>query len=176
MTGRWPALVIAAAATAVAVCACASSPSGGASATPTAVALDHCLVGTWKSSTISGGITIAGARVTLSGGAGEVLTISASGSLGTDDTHTAPLSGAAPDGTAYKLVQSGTAFGSISATAGRIAVKLNQPTQLTVSLYRNGTLLQTQHPGSATDSYACAAGSSLVITGAGGTVSTYSPG
>jgi hypothetical protein len=178
MTRRRLAIVIASAATALAVCSCDSSPSVGATATPTptAVALDHCLVGTWKSMTISGNISIAGARVTLSGGAGEVLTIAASGSLRTDDNNTAPLTGAATDGTAYKLAQTGTATGTISATAGRIAVKLDQPTQLTVSLYRNGALLQSQHPGSATDSYTCTAGSSLVITGGGGTVSTYSPG
>ncbi len=178
MRRRAGAIAIAATATALAVSACDSSPSGGATAgpTPTAVALDHCLVGTWKSVTISGNITVAGTRVTLSGGAGEILTIAASGSLSTDDTGTAPLSGTASDGTAYKLVQAGTAKGTISASAGRIAVKLDQPTELTVSLYKNGALLQSQHPGSATDSYSCAIGSSLVITGAGGTVSTYTPG
>jgi hypothetical protein len=176
MTHRRLAVVIASAMGAAAVCSCDSSPSASATATPTPLVLDHCLVGSWKSMTISGSITVAGVSVTLSGGAGELLTIGASGILSTDDTHTAPLTGTAADGTSYKLAQTGTATGTIIAGAGRIAVKLDQPTQLTVSLYRNGALLQSQHPGSATDSYTCTAGSSLVITGGGGTVSTYSPG
>ena len=45
-----------------------------------------------------------------------------------------------------------------------------------MTLSKDGTVVQTQHPGSATDSYTCCPGASLVITGAGGTVSTYAPG
>ena len=175
MTSRRLPLILAVTTATIAVCSCDSPPTASASPTPTPVVLDHCLVGTWKSATISGSISISGARVPLSGGAGEVLLIGPTGSVSTDDTHTAPLAGTAPDGSAYKLAQSGTATGRISASAGRISVKLDQPTQLTVSLFRNGALVQSQHPGSATDSYTCTAGSSLVITGSGGTVSTYSP-
>ena len=76
----------------------------------------------------------------------------------------------------YKLTQTGTATGTITAAGGRITVTLDQPTPLTVTLSKNGASLQSQHPGSATDSYTCTAGSSLVITGGGGTVSTYAPG
>ena len=172
---RFP-IAPAAAAMAIAVCSCGSSVDSGATATPTAVALSTCLVGTWKSVSISGSITVAGSRVTLSGGAGELLTITAGGSIRTDDRTTAPLAGTASDGSAYTLAQSGTATGTISATGGRITVKLDQPTPLTITLSKNGTVLQSQHPGSATDSYTCAVGTSLVITGAGGTVSTYGPG
>ncbi len=169
-------LAIAMTATAAAVlCSCDSSPASS-SASPTAVALDHCVVGTWKSTNISGGITIAGARVTLSGGAGELVTVASSGTIRTDDSNTAPLTGTAADGSAYKLAQTGSATGTVTAAGGRLAVKLDQPTPLTVSLYKNGALLQSQHPGSATDTYSCTAGSSLVITGGGGTVSTYAPG
>lgn len=175
MTRRGLATVVAAAVTAVIACSCGSG-TGGATPTPTAVALDHCLVGTWKSMTITGSISVGGARITLSGGAGELLTIAASGSIRTDDSNTTALTGTAADGTAYKLAQTGTATGTIGASAGRVAVKLDQPTPLTVTLFKNGAVLQSQHPGSATDSYTCTAGSSLVITGGGGTVSTYSPG
>ncbi len=168
-------LVAIAVAIALAACSCGSSPSD-ATATPTAVVLDHCLVGTWKSTKVTGTITIAGAPVTLSGGAGEVITVAATGAIRTDDGNTAPLTGTVAGGSMYKLAQSGTATGTISATAGRVAVKLDQPTALTVTLSKDGAVLQSQHPGSATDSYTCAAGSSLVITGGGGTVSTYAPG
>lgn len=169
-------IVIAAAATAIAACSCGSS-SSDATATPTAVVLDHCLVGTWKSSNVTGNITIAGSPVTLSGGARELITISTNGAIRTDDSNTAPLSGTAADGSTYKLTQSGSATGTISATGGRIAVRLDQPTTLTVTLSKNGTVVQSQQPpASATDSYTCTAGSLLVITGGGGTVSTYSPG
>ncbi len=172
MTRRF--LVVIAAATATGACSCGSSPSD-ATATPTAVVLDHCLVGRWKSTNVTGSITIAGSPVTLSGGAGEVITIAATGAISTDDSNTAPLTGAAA-GSRYMLAQSGTATGTISATGGRVAVKLDQPTTLSVTLSKDGTVVQSQHPGSATDSYTCAAGSSLVITGGGGTVSTYAPG
>jgi hypothetical protein len=174
MTRRGLPILLAAAAGAVA--SSCGSPAAPSSATPTAVALDHCLVGRWKSSGISGTIVISGASVTLSGGAGEVLTVTAAGAIRTDDTNTTPLTGSAADGTAYKLAQTGTATGRITAAGGRITVTLDQPTPLTVSLYRNGALLQSQHPGSATDSYTCTAGSSLTITGGGGTVSSYLPG
>lgn len=176
MTRRGFSTILAAAATGIALCSCGSSADSGATATPTAVALDPCLVGTWKSVSISGGITVAGSRVTLSGGAGELLTVTAAGSIRTDDTNTAPLAATAADGSTYKLAQSGTATGTISATGGRITVKLDQPTPLTVTLSKDGTVLQSRHPGSATDAYTCAARTSLVITGAGGTVSTYAPG
>ncbi len=176
MTSQRVPVLLAVTATAFALCSCNSSQNGGASPTPTAVALDHCLVGTWKSANISGGITVGGSRVTLSGGEGEVLTITATGSINTDDSNTAPLTGTGTDGSGYKLTQSGSATGTISATAGRIAVKLDQPTPLTITLSKDGAVLQSQHPGSATDSYTCTAGSSLVITGGGGTVSTYAAG
>jgi hypothetical protein len=169
-------LMLATAATAVALCSCGSSPDSGTATTPTAVAPDSCLVGTWQTVSISGSITVAGSRVTLSGGAGELLTISASGSIRTDDSNTALLAGTASDGSAYKVAQSGTATGTIRATGGRITVTLDQPTPLTITLSKNGTVLQSQHPGAATDSYTCMAGTSLVITGSGGTVSTYAPG
>ena len=174
MTRRLPAAVAGAAAI-LAVCSCAST-SAGATPTPSAPTFDSCLVGTWKSMSISGTITVAGSRIALMGGAGEVLTIAASGGIRTDDTGTAPLTGMGTEGSVYTLAQSGTATGTIGAAGGRIAVKLDQPTSLTVTLSKNGTVVQSQHPGSATDSYTCAAGSSLVITGGGGTVSRYAPG
>jgi molecular chaperone DnaK len=160
----------------VAICSCGSPTGSGVTPAPSAPPPDSCLVGTWKSVSISGGITVAGARVSLTGGAGELLTITAAGSILTDDSNTSPLAGTASDGSVYKLTQSGTATGTVRAVGGRIAVTLDQPTPLTVTLSRNGTTLQSQHPGSATDSYMCAGSTSLIITGAGGTVSTYAPG
>ncbi len=158
----------------VAVCSCGSSP-GAATATPspTAAVLDACLVGSWKSTDISGTITVSGAPITLTGGAGELLTITSAGTVRTDDSATTPLTGTGTDGSTYKLVQSGTGTGTIGGTAGQLQVKLDQPTPVTVTLSKNGAVLQTQHPGSATDSYTCAPGASLVITGRGGTVIRY---
>ncbi len=167
------ALAIAAAAGGVAavLCSCGDAPT--ATATSTATVVDGCVVGTWRTTSISGGITIAGVRTALTGGAGELLVISPSGAIRTDDRNTAPLTGSGSDGSAYTLTQTGTATGTVTAVSGHMTVTLDQPTPLTVSLYKNGVLLQSQHPGSATDSYTCAPASSLVITGAGGTVSTY---
>ncbi len=176
MTRGRRAIVTAVTGTTLCICSCGSPQGTGAGASPTAVTLDHCLVGSWKSASISGGLTVGAAEVNLTGGAGEVLVIDTSGALRTDDSNTAPLTGTAMDGTAYKITETGKGTGTVSATAGRIAVKLDQPTQVTVTLSKNGAVVQTQHPGSATDSYTCSPASSLVITGGGGTVSTYSPG
>jgi hypothetical protein len=167
-----------AAAAAVAACDDAATTSS-AGPTPTAAAgpsaVDPCLVGTWKSTGITGTFTIGGAVVRLAGGSGEVLTIDAGGRIHTDDSSTAPVGGTAPGGADYRLVQSGTATGTIASSGGRIKVDLDQPTTLTVTLYKNGNAIQSQHPGSANDSYTCASRSSLVITGGGGTVTRYAP-
>ena len=110
----FPAVAVALAA----ACSCGPSSDTAASASPTAAVLDHCLVGTWKSMTISGGLTISGATVKLTGGAGELLTITASGAIRTDDSNTAPLTGTAADGSVYRLAQTGTGTGTITARRG----------------------------------------------------------
>ncbi len=170
-------------ATTLVVAGCDSSPAAPASTpTPTTAviagptAIDPCLVATWKSTGISGTITIGGAKVAITGGVGEVLTIGAGGTIKTDETNTTPVKGSAADGTQYTLLQTGTATGKIASSAEKISVTLDQPTTLTVALLKNGVQVQSQHPGSASDSYTCSAGTSLTITGGGGTVSRYSPG
>jgi molecular chaperone DnaK len=174
---------IAGAALAAAVCACGSTagPAATPTASPTATAvvngssrLDRCLVGTWKSIGISGSLTVGGADVNLSGGAGEVLTIAASGAIRSDDSATAPITGSAPDGTAYELAQTGTGTGTIIGAAGEVTIALVKPNTVTTTLYKNGTAVQTQHPGSANDSYTCTPGSALILTSAAGTVIKYS--
>lgn len=135
--------------------------------------VDACLVGRWTATSVSGSIIVSGAAVSLSGGGGEVLTIAASGALVTDESHAQPLTGTAPDGTVYRLVQSGKGAGTITSGANRIGVSLGDPAALTISLYRNGSLLQRTHPAAATDTYTCRAHSALVIAGATGTVTTY---
>jgi hypothetical protein len=179
--GRVLAMCLAVAASGVVTACDSSSSAATATTTVTAVvagpsAVDPCLVGTWKSMSISGSFTLGGAQINLNGGAGEVLAIDAGGAIHTDDSNTAPVGGRAPDGTDYRLVQSGTAVGSIGSSGGRIKVNLNQPTTLTVTLYKNGNAIQSQHPGSANDSYTCSARTSLIVTGSGGTVTKYAPG
>ncbi len=168
---------------AIAVCGCGSTPGPAATptASPTATAvvngpsgLDHCLVGTWKSIGISGSLTVGGADVNLTGGAGEVLTIAATGAIRTDDSSTAPITGSAPDGTAYELAQTGTGTGTITSAAAKVTITLDEPNTVTTTLYKNGTAVQTQHPGSANDSYTCTPGTALILTSAAGTVIKYS--
>ncbi len=166
---------------AITICSCGSSAAAPATPTPTSVptptasSLDPCLVGTWKSNAISASLTVGGAAVKLTGGAGEVLTIAATRIIRTDDSGTVPLTGTAVDGTAYKVAQTGTASGTITSAAGKITVKLDQPNTLSVVLYKNGVLVQSQSPGSASDSYMCTVGTSLIVTSAGGTMVKYSP-
>lgn len=175
-----PAGIAAGAALLLGACGADPAVAPAATATPTAftgpTAVDSCLVGTWHSTSISGSITVAGARVAITGGAGEVLVIDAAGTIRTDDTATALVTGNAPDGTQYTLQQSGSATGKVTAAAGALTVAIDQPTTLTVTLLRNGVQVQSRHPGSASDTYVCAPRSTLIITGAGGTVTRYSPG
>jgi hypothetical protein len=172
---------------AAAVCACGSTPGPAATsslraaATATAVVngpsgLDRCLVGTWRSTGISGRLTVGDADVNLTGGAGEALTIAATGAIHSDDSGTAPISGSAPDGTTYKLAQTGSGMGTVTSAAGKITIALDQPNTVTVTLFKNGSPVQSQHPGSANDSYSCTPRAALILTSAAGTVITYSPG
>lgn len=177
------ALVTGAAAIAAALLAGCGSDSGTGTVAPATTTpqpanlagLDSCLVGVWKSTGVSGRINIVGTEVTLSGGAGEVLTIGADGSIRTDETSAAPIGGPAPGGVDYRLSQTGIATGTVTSAANRIEVTIHQPTQLLVTLYKNGNLVESQHPGSANDTYTCTPHTSLVITGAGGTVTRYAP-
>lgn len=181
--GRPPLTGIAGAALAAALCACGSTagPAATPQASPTATAvvngpsgLDRCLVGTWKSIGISGSLTVGSADVTLSGGAGEVLIIAASGAVRSDDSATAPITGSAPDGAAYELVQTGAGTGTITSAAGKVTIALDKPNTVTTTLYKNGTAVQSQHPGSANDAYTCMLGTALTLTSAAGTVIRYS--
>ncbi|GAC1576012.1 MAG: hypothetical protein NVS3B18_09790 [Candidatus Dormibacteria bacterium] len=114
--------------------------------------------------------------MSLTGGSGEILSIATTGAIRSDDSNTLPLTGTAPDGTVYKVVQTGTATGTIASTAGKITVTLHQPNTLSVTLFKNGVQVQTQRPGSASDAYTCTAAVALIVTSAGGTVVKYSPG
>lgn len=174
---------------AAALCSC-GSPAGPAvttvpttrlsspapSPSPSPPALDTCLPGRWKSTVVTTSITISNSPVALAGGAGEVLVIGPSGTISTDDTTTAALTGTASDGNVYKVTQTGFGNGTISSANGKITVTLAQPNTLFVSLFKNGVEAQSQQPGSAIDFYMCTAGTSLVVTSPGGTVVKYVPG
>jgi hypothetical protein len=165
------------------LCSC-GSPAGPAVTTvpttrlssPAPPALDTCLPGRWKSTVVTTSVTISNSPVALAGGAGEVLVIGPSGTISTDDTNTAALTGTASDGTVYKVTQTGFGNGTISSANGKITVTLAQPNTLFVSLFKNGVEVQSQQPGSASDFYMCTAGTSLVVTSPGGTVVKYVPG
>jgi hypothetical protein len=169
------------------LCSCGSSPAPAVTTVPTSrlsspsqspapAALDTCLPGRWKSTMVSTSVTISNSSVALAGGAGEVLVIAPSGTISTDDSNTAALTGTASDGTAYKVTQTGFGNGTIRSANGKITVTLAQPNTLFVSLYKNGVETQSQQPGSASDFYMCTAGMSLVVTSPGGTVVKYVPG
>jgi hypothetical protein len=165
------------------LCSCGSSAAPAVTTVPTnrlsspsPAALDACLPGRWKSTVVTTSVTISNSPVALAGGAGEVLVIGSSGTISTDDSNTAALTGTAADGTVYKVTQTGFGNGRVSSTNGKITVTLAQPNTLFVSLYKNGVEVQSQQPGSASDFYMCSAGTSLVVTSPGGTVVKYVPG
>ena len=168
---------------AAALCSCGSSAGPAVTAAPTSrltaptpALLDACLPGRWKSTVVGTSVTIGNSPVPLKGGAGEVLVIGADGTISTDDTNTAALTGTAADGTSYKVTQTGFGKGRITSVNGKISVTLAQPNTLFVSLYKNGVEVQSQQPGSASDFYMCTAGASLTVTSPGGTVVNYVPG
>ena len=164
----WPALVLAG-------CGSGSTPSPTPPPTSAAAtAVDPCLVGTWKAVSVTGSLTDpGGSAIRLAGGAGGVLTVNADGSLHIDDTNAQPDTGTANDGSVYTITSSGSGSGRVVTTAGQLTVTLDTTAAITQTIARNGTVLSSQTPTTATDTYQCTRGRTLVITSPGGIVSTY---
>lgn len=172
------------------VVACGGSPAAGGNGTSagsltqataqggtqSSGGLDPCLVGTWSSTGLSGTITLSdGTTVPLSGGAGTVSTISATGAVHTDYSHGRPTTGTGSDGAAYALSDSGTLTGQLTARDGSATLSVPDPSTATEVVTKNGVTVATDHPPTTSAStYTCTPGSSLSITQAGVTT-TWAP-
>ncbi|MHB8717727.1 MAG: hypothetical protein ACYDAC_02390 [Candidatus Dormibacteria bacterium] len=154
-----------------------SSGSATPSASAIATAVDPCVVGTWRAVSVAGSLTdSAGSLIHLSGGSGGTLTITGDGSLRIDDTRAQADTGTASDGTVYTITSSGEGSGSVRTSAGQFTVSLDASSAITQTIARNGSPVASQRPASsATDTYTCSRGRSLVITSPGGIVSTFTP-
>lgn len=171
-------IVLGAAALGIAACG-GSTTSSGAGGTPTPTAsVDSCLVGTWTSTGASGSSNATGTVIMATGGgAGEVLTINADGTLTADDTNMTPITLTA-GGQTYTDKLSGTAMGTITASNGSLSYTRGSGSTSTSQVFGpDGAPAGTPAPDKDfTATYSCTAGQSLTVTQSGGSVLTYASG
>jgi hypothetical protein len=150
---------------------CAASPgsSSPSSASPTP-AVDSCLVGTWTTTSVSGTQPSTGA--TVSGGAGQVLTVTPDGVVSIDPSGSTPIQ-LTIEGQAYTLTESGMGSGSITTHGGQLTYTTSAGDSLSTSISSaGGTPVGTPAADAGfTATYTCSAGESLSIDDNGVTYS-----
>lgn len=141
-----------------------------------ASAIDSCLVGKWRATTGTLNYQASdGTTVTMTGGQGEVLTITADGRYTDDYSNFQPATGS--DGAnQYSVTETGTATGHLSASGGTTSATLDDPTAVTITVSENGTPAVTTHAHAGTGHYTCTKGTTLTITATDGSTTTYVPG
>lgn len=174
---------VAAAAT-LAACGGSAGTSGAPGASsPTATPanqFDRCVVGTWKSTGVSGTISYAdvgGApSVPLTGGAGDVMVIKSDRSFTVDFTADVPQHGTGSDGARYVVTSTGQLGGSVTTSGGRLTWEIANGGTDQISLTKNGASLRAGSlSGQQQFGYACSTGKSLRLT-QGGVTYSYVPG
>ena len=112
--------------------------------------------------------------LTLSGGQGEVLTITADGRFTEDAMSMRPLTGN-EGGNRYSVTVAGTATGHVSTGGGKISYRYNDPASITLTISKNGTPGSTAHPVGRSEDYTCTNGASLTIYQQDGSTMAYRP-
>lgn len=132
---------------------------------------------TWKSTSTTANLPDSAAQllIPLTGGGGEVLSVSADGRFTDDLSAVQPLTGTASSHT-YMVTASGKVTGTLTASARRATLTYDDVTQSTTTVVKDGVTMGTAHGANSTSTYTCQAGTSLVVTGTDGNVTTYSPG
>lgn len=153
----------------------AVSPSAAAahnSPTPTAT-LDRCVVGTWKSTGVTGTVSYSQSlSVPITGGGGDVMTIHPDGNFSTDYSNDVPQTGTGSDGAQYAVTTTGVLDGRLTTAGGQFTQILTSASSMTITVTRNGasfrggSLVSPQTSG-----YVCTPGKSLSLTQAGVTES-----
>lgn len=163
-------------ATAAAACGGSSSATQTASAparmtqTPAAKP-DSCVVGTWKSTGLSGTESytdVGGGNVPLSGGGGAVMTIQPDGSLSIDYSSSTPATGTGSDGAAYVITTTGTLAGRVTTGGGELTEILGSASSEHITVTKNGSVFRGGSlQGAQVQGYQCSAGKHLALTEGG---------
>lgn len=166
-----------AAAVATLAAACGGSAGSGSPAASSATAtpankLDHCVVGTWRGTGVSGTTSYADIggppSLTFSGGAGEVLVIKPDASFTDDLSGAAPQRGAGSDGAAYVVTSTGSFGGTVTTASGELTLTVAAGGTDRISVTKNGAAFRGGSlSGNQLFGYKCSAGKSLTLSEAG---------
>ena len=135
--------------------------------------LDPCLVGTWKSVSVSGTVTSSDGslRIPLSGGAGQMVVIRADGTATLSYDGSDPEHGVGTDGGTYIIANAGQFSGKLRASGNQATLDVTDAGNATQTISRNGTVLQRSDPQpEQVSTYSCRSRSSLAVTTFGITV------
>ena len=152
-----------------------SSSSSTSSVALSATGVDQCLVGSWKSTMVTGTVTISGTQYTFTGGAGESLIIKADGTYADDHAGEQQVTGTG-GGHTVVITNTGADSGTIVAAAQQVTIKPTDPSTVTQTVQQDGTTVSTTHPAASTSAqYGCNQGGGFTVTTGGGLAFQYMP-
>lgn len=156
---------------AAALAACGSSTG---QPSPTVIAgLDPCVVGTWKSASVSGTVTSADGslHIPLSGGAGQQAVIRADGTVTLVYDGSEPEHGTGTDGGTYTITNAGQFAGKLRTSGNQATLDVTDAGTATQTITKDGTVLQKSAPQpEQVSTYTCKSRSTLAVTTFGITV------
>lgn len=155
-----------------ALAACGSSSTG-----PSArviAGLDPCLVGSWKSTGVSGTVTNSDGNlhIPLSGGGGEQAVIRPDGTVSLVFDGSSPEQGVGTDHSTYTITNAGQYDAKLRTHSGQATLDVTDAGTATQTISKDGTVLQKATPQpEQVSTYTCKAHTSLAVTTFGITVS-----
>ena len=157
---------------AASACACGSSNTSGPS--PTVIAgLDRCVVGSWKSASVSGTVTSADGslHIPLSGGAGQQAVIRPDGTVTLVYDGSDPEKGTGSDGATYTIANAGQFAGKLRTSGNQATLDVTDSGTATQTISKNGTVLQKSDPQpEQVSTFTCRSHAKLAVTTFGITV------
>lgn len=156
--------------------AAALAACGSATTQPSATViagLDPCVVGSWKSVSVSGTVTSADGslHIPLSGGAGQQAVIRRDGTVTLAYEGSDPEKGNGSDGATYTITNAGQFAGKLRTSGHQATLDVTDAGTATQTISKNGTLLQKSAPQpEQVSTYTCKSHSALAVTTFGITV------
>lgn len=142
--------------------------------TPTVIAgLDPCVVGSWKSTGVSGTVQSADGslHIPLSGGAGQQAVIRPDGTVTLVYDGSDPEKGTGSDGGKYVIKNAGQFAGKLRTSGNQATLDVTDAGNATQTISKDGTDLQKSNPQpEQVSTYTCKSRSSLAVTTFGITV------
>lgn len=135
--------------------------------------LDPCVVGSWKSVSVSGTVTSADGslHIPLSGGAGQQAAIRADGTVTLLYDGSDPERGTGSDGAAYTITNAGQFAGKLRTSGNQATLDVTDTGTATQTISKNGTVLQKSNPQpEQVSTYTCKSHASFGVTTFGITV------